>query len=104
MGKAVGTDDIPTEELQNETAKHFLCVPFYSCYEHSITPTTFLRRIINSVPKYNTLDPRNPLNYRGITLACSMYKLYCNILNSHLAKWAEVNGLIADGQNGFRPL
>ncbi len=103
LGKAVGTDDIPTEVLQNETAKHFLYVLFYNCYEHNIISTTWLRGIINPVPKDNTLNPRDPLNYRGITLACSMYKLYCNILNSHLAKWAVVNGLIVDGQNGFRP-
>ncbi len=43
------------------------------------------------------------MNYRSITLACSLYKLYCNILNSHLAKWADVNGLIIDGQNSFIP-
>ncbi len=43
LGKAVGTDDIPTEALQNETAKHFLYVLFYNCYEHSIIPTTWLR-------------------------------------------------------------
>ncbi len=28
LGKAVGTDDIPTKVLQNETAKHFLYVLF----------------------------------------------------------------------------
>ncbi len=82
---------------------YFLYVLFYNCYEQSIIPTTWQRGIKNLVPKDNTLDPKDPLNYRGITLACSMYKLYYNILNSHLAKWTEVNGLIVDGQNGFRP-
>ncbi len=42
------------------------------------------------------------MSYRGITLACAMYNLYCGVLNSRLVAWTEVNGLIEDEQNGFR--
>ncbi len=42
------------------------------------------------------------MSYRGITLACAMYKLYCGVLNNRLVAWTEVNGLIEDEQNGFR--
>ncbi len=42
------------------------------------------------------------LNYRGITLASSVYKIYCSILNHRLNQWAEANGLVEDEQNGFR--
>ncbi len=58
--------------------------------------------IINPIPKDNTLDPIDPMSYRGITLACAMYKLYCGVLNSRLVAWAEENGLIEDEQHGFR--
>ncbi len=95
IDKAVGTDDIPAEALQNVTAKHFLYSYYYlyNSYEHSIIPTTWLRGIINLVPMDNNLDLRDPLD-RGFTLDGRMYNLYFNILNSHLTKWAEVNGLI----------
>ncbi len=46
------------------------------------------------VPMDNNLDLRDPLKDRGFTLDGRMYNLYFNILNSHLTKWAEVNGLI----------
>ena len=48
------------------------------------------------------LDPRDPLSYRGITLAPCMYTLYCFILNSRLSAWVETNDKLVDEQNGFR--
>ena len=42
------------------------------------------------------------MSYRGITIAPSMYKLYCFILNQRLTKWTESNNKITDEQNGFR--
>ncbi len=42
------------------------------------------------------------MNYQGIALACSMYKLYCSVLNSRLMEWTAANKLIGDSQNGFR--
>ena len=102
MGKAVGCDELPAEVLDNETARQFLYSLFHTCYETGIVPSLWLKGIINPLPKDNTLDPRDPMNYRGITLACSMYKLYCYILNARLVTWSETNGLVDDAQNGFR--
>ena len=68
----------------------------------SIIIPYWIKGIINPIPKDYTLDQRDPMNFRGITLACSMYKLYCSILNSRLTVWAEMNNLSADEQNGFR--
>lgn len=61
-----------------------------------------MRGVITPIPKGSATDPRDPLSYRGITFAPSMYKLYCSVLNSRLVAWAELNGLLADEQNGFR--
>ncbi len=58
--------------------------------------------MINPIPKSGCQDARNPLSYRGISLAASMYKLYCYILNSRLSSWAESNNILVDEQNGFR--
>ena len=32
-----------------------------------------------------------------------MYKLYCQILNHRLIEWSEVNNVLCDEQNGFKP-
>lgn len=103
QGKAVGCDNIPVEILNNDTACKYLHQLFYKCYETGIIPSLWMRGIIHPIPKDSTLDARDPMNYRGITLACSTYKLYCHILNNRLVEFSERNKLICDEQNGFRP-
>ena len=41
-------------------------------------------------------------NYRGISLLCTLSKIFCSILNSRLNKWADEKELLSDGQLGFR--
>ncbi|KAL5006947.1 hypothetical protein ScPMuIL_015753 [Solemya velum] len=47
-------------------------------------------------------DKRDPLQYRGISLAPAIYKLYCRILNNRLTFWCDNNDILNDSQNGFR--
>ncbi len=47
---------------------------------------------------------RLPLNYRGITLTCHMYKVYCTILNVWLSTFLEENQILVEEQNGFRKI
>lgn len=65
-------------------------------------PSDWGKCIINPIPKSSTTDKRDPLSYRGISLAPAMYKLYCSILNSRLTAWSDENDKIVDEQNGFR--
>ena len=58
--------------------------------------------IINPIPKSSSTDPRDPLSYRGIALASSVYKIYCSVINERLSRWVEDNDKVADEQNGFR--
>ena len=51
------------------------------------------RGIITAIPKCSTSDQRDPLSYRGITLAPFAYKVFCGILNER--------EIIKDEQNGF---
>ena len=48
------------------------------------------------------IDPRLPLQYRGISLLSTVYKLFSSIINEKITKTAENNDLYADEQNGFR--
>ena len=81
-GKASGIDNIPMEVLKNDTAVSFLDVLFNVCFENGIVPAGWGKCIINPIPKSSTTDRRDPLSYRGISLAPAMYKLYCSVLNS----------------------
>ena len=101
-GKACGLDQIPYEVLCNDTSISFLHILFNICYNTATVPTIWNYGIINPIPKSSTSDPRNPLSYRGITLACCMYKLYTAVLRNRLGMWCENNGKLVDEQNGFR--
>ena len=88
--------------LKNDTAVSFLHVLSNICFDNGIVPSDWGKCIINPIPKSSTTDRRDPLSYRGISLAPAMYKLYCSILNSRLSSWSDENHKLVDEQNGFR--
>ena len=100
--KACGIDGIPSDVFRNDCSVSFLHVLFNTCFMTGVVPTEWGKGIINPIPKSNTSDPRDPLSYRGITLAPSTYKLYCSILNERLDKCFCRDNTLVDEQNGFR--
>ncbi len=100
-GNAYGFDCIPVEVLGNDTAVNFLLKLFQKCFDAGITPELLEKGIINPIPKNSSKDLRVPLNYRGICLACVVYKLYGSILNQCLALWSDVTDKVDDIQNGL---
>ena len=48
------------------------------------------------------LDPRLPLQYRGISLLSTVYKIYSSVINNRVMEIAETHKLFVDEQNGFR--
>lgn len=101
-GKAAGYDEIPMEVLRNNSVVNYLVLLFNICFTKGIIPDMWRKGIINPVSKSSTKDPRDPSGYRGITLAPSAYKLYCNVLNNRLVRWENDNNILSDKQNGFR--
>ena len=101
-GKAAGIDEIPAECLKNEASLTFLKALFNKCFDSGKTPSIWSKGIINPIPKSTDKDPRQPLNYRGISLVSVACKIYCGILNDRLVKWADLNNKLNDEQNGFR--
>ncbi len=63
---------------------------FNMCFKYGITPSAWQKGIINPIPKSGDKDPRMSLNYRGITLTCHMYKIYCTILKFRLTKFLKI--------------
>ena len=101
-GKACGVDMIPMEVLHGENVILILYCIFNVCYQTGIFPSEWSKGIINPIPKSSTVDSRNPLQYRGIMITSSVYKLFCSILNQRLCKWMDSNKILTDAQNGFR--
>ena len=102
IGKSAGLDEIPTDVLKNDAAIGILHRLFSVCFNTGIIPNDWSYSIITPIPKSSTGDARNPLHYRGISLAPACYKLYCGVLNSRLEAWVDENNLLCDEQNGFR--
>lgn len=101
-GKACCFDNIPVEVLNNDVSVAFLHVLFNVCFSSGTMPSIWGKCVINPIPKTSSIDPCDSLSYRSISLASSMYELYCSIINERLSKWAEENNKIVDEQNGFR--
>ncbi|XP_071123605.1 uncharacterized protein [Mytilus edulis] len=101
-GKSPGCDEIPMEMYKNQTAINALTQVFNICYNTGMIPELWSRGIITPIPKSSTSDPRDPMSYRGITLAPTSYKLYCGVLNSRLTVKLDDLNFIHDEQNGFR--
>ena len=69
------------------------------CFENGKIPDEWTEGIVKPIPKAGSKDPREPLNYRGISLLCVPYKIYADILNHRLSKWLETNDILADEHN-----
>ncbi len=102
--KSTGIDNVPNEVLKSDSTVTLLMKFFNLCFTKNVIPSMWRKAIITPIPKGHDKDPRVPLNYRGISLLSTMYKLYSYILNSRLSKYLERNKLLSDSQNGFRRL
>ena len=53
-------------------------------------------------PIFKKGDPYDPNNYRGISVNCTLSKVYNSILNNRLTKFCDKHKLISDSQIGFK--
>ena len=99
--KSAGIDLIQAEFCKIISIISILHKLFNLCFSSGNVPNIWNKGIITPIPKCSTSDPRDPLSYRGITLAPFTYKMYCSILNERLVKWLDEREIINDEQNGF---
>ena len=73
---------------------------FNACAQVGSLPTSWALCAVTPIHKSGLVT--DPGNYRGIAVGTVLAKLFATLLNSRLSHWAEVNGLRAPGQAGFR--
>ncbi len=100
--KSVGIDNLPNEIFKNRESEQLLTTLFDKIYTCHLTPTVWNLAIIKPIPKNSSADPRLPLEYRGISLLSTVYKLFTSVLNNRIVRLAERHHIYADEQNGFR--
>ena len=66
------------------------------CFETGRIPSMWAKSIISSIPKSGNKDKRDPMSYRGISLASTLYKMYTNKLKNRVSQWADVNEVIVE--------
>ena len=100
--KAVGIDFIPNEVLKGPGIHFVLYKLFAFIFDAGIVPSTWLKAVVNPIPKGSGKDPFVPLNYRGISLLSCISKAYTSLINERISNYCEQHNILVDEQNGFR--
>ncbi len=98
----VEIDNLPNQIFKNNMSSQLLLSLFNKIFVLHIIPSIWKKAIIKPIPKSSTIDHRLPLNYRGIALLSTVYKLYTSVLNNRFISYLEINGIYAEDQNSFR--
>lgn len=100
--KAVGVDGIPMEawKFGRGTVKEKLVELLRQIWKEGYIPKDW--RMSITVLLYKRGDSNIAGNYRGISLLCSAYKIYAEILRNRLDEESERLGLLLESQTGFR--
>ena len=77
--KATGIENLPNEILKNDNTVVILTKLFSKIFNTGIMPTIWKTAIIKPIPKSAMVDPRLPLQYRGISLLSTVYKLFSSL-------------------------
>ena len=102
-GKAHGVDQILNEFLKNSSGRLLSCIVllFNIVFDSGVVPTDWTIGLIRPLYKKKG-DPKDPNNFRGITLLSCLGKLFTSILNKRLTTYLEDNDLLGEEQAGFR--
>ena len=101
--KACGIDNIINEFIKNcpDNVLALFCKLFNLVLNTGLIPSEWNVGFI--IPLYKNKGMANdPNNYRGITLLCSIGKLFTSIINTRLTDFINNIGLLGEDQAGFR--
>ncbi|KMQ96026.1 rna-directed dna polymerase from mobile element jockey-like protein [Lasius niger] len=102
IGKAAGIDGIPLEAWKygGMEVRRRLVNLINQIWMDGEMPKEWRKSIV--VPLYKRGDKERTENYRGISLLCSAYKIYAEILRNRLEDVMEKKGMLPESQAGFR--
>lgn len=102
LNKSPGEDGIPAEYFKNLNLewKIQLLKLFNKILETEVTPERWANIIVIMLYKKGLVEKLE--NYRPIALVDTILKLFTQMLNDRIIKWAENSGLLPEFQCGFR--
>ena len=102
-GKACGIDHIRNEFLKNcpDNVVNLIVKLFNIVLNTGIMPEEWCIGMIMPLYK-NKGSPKDPDNYRGITLLSCIGKLFTSVINNRLTHYIDATGSMGDEQAGFR--
>ena len=100
--KSPGIDGILNEMLKcgSEVMTPILTKIFNKLLCNGVFPNYWSHGLITSIFKEN--NPKDPNNYRGLTLCSCLAKLFTSVLNNRLQKFLVDKGIIKNEQIGFK--
>jgi len=101
-GKATGPDQLSSEAIKwaPETA-HIMLHKYCLClHKSSHTPQSWTAS--NTVLLHKKGDPTTLSNYRPISMANCLYKIWTGLLTRALTQYVETHNLLSSTQEGFR--
>lgn len=100
-GKSPGYDGLSIEHIQygGPHIYRVLAMLYSLCLSHSYLPADMMRTVVVPVVKNKAGDLSNITNYRPISLATIVAKVFDSILNALLNRYMQLK----DSQFGFRP-
>ena len=101
-GKAIGLDNIATEQIKNfgPVARKWLLAPYNNCLKTRKLPNIWKKAHVTALLKPGK-DPSLPKNYRPISLLSHIYKLFERLILTRVNPVVDEH-LIPE-QAGFRP-
>jgi endonuclease/exonuclease/phosphatase family metal-dependent hydrolase len=100
-GKSPGHDGLSIEHLQHAGSHlaRVLAMFFSLCVSHSYLPDELMKTLVVPIVKNKTGDLTDKGNYRPISLATVIAKVFDGLLNTRLNEYVSIH----DNQFGFRP-
>lgn len=103
MDASPGPDNIPVIFIKNclPSIQKYLSAAFNNTIVNGIIPESWLTAHV--IPIYKKGSKLEPLNYRPISLTCSLSKILEKILTKALINFVLTNKIITQDQHGFLP-
>lgn len=102
-GKAPGSDGIPNEVWKAfpENNELKLLEMLNTCLKNKAFPESWSEIVI--VPIYKKNDKNLPENYRPVSLANTILKLFTSMISKRLLEWSKNKNIISEYQAAYKP-